>query len=113
MLRAATNKEYAERGYLFEPPESQRQIGEVPVADNVNDEIFIYSAGASKMAASLKKCLVLRIGSENSRPDAKFLQKRTTAIILEFLKNHVARFEYQNRLIFEFFCGFLWSVLLG
>ena len=93
LLRSATIKNCAETGYLFEPPELQRQIGEVPVAYNVDVEIFIYFAGRSKMAASSKKCLLLRNGSENFWPDAKFLQKRTTANNLELLKNHVAHFE--------------------
>ena len=70
----------------------QKQTGNLPEANEQNEEIALEYAGPFQIAKKGKKYLLVSIDHFSGWPDAKFLQRPTTKKVIEFLKQYIAQY---------------------
>ena len=70
---------------------NQKQVGELPIRKEANQEIAIDFAGPFQNAIGAKKYLLASIDHFTAWPETKFLRKPNTEKDIEFLKKYIAR----------------------
>ena len=71
---------------------SQCQYGNLPIAENVSDEISMDFVGPFKVVTRTKEKLIVSFDHKSNWPKAKFFRTPTTDNVLEFLHNHMGLF---------------------
>ena len=70
---------------------NQKQVGELPIRKEANQEIAIDFVGPFQNAIGAKKYLLVSIDHFTAWPETKFLRKPNTEKDIEFLKKYIAR----------------------
>ena len=75
----------------------QKQIGKLPEVEQQNEEIALDFAGPFQNAKKGKKYMLVSIDHFSNWPHARFLHRPTTKKVIEFLKQYIAQYEYQEK----------------